>query len=284
MFEINDKVLANIKRTFAIPSKPELLIELQAHLMVREPDIERISELISQDVGIAGGVLKVVNSSSFGLPRSVTNIKQSALYIGLEGINSVVTALVLKQSLSGQQCSISLDKFWDKASDIANIAVFIGKHFKERLVPEDIYTAALFQDCGIPAMALKYTDYNEIIKISDNSTTINLAELEEQKYQTNHAVVGYFIASTWQLPRNICQQVLYHHDCTFIDKAEFDDQQLTFAVIKMAENIVNLRLSCRDLVDWLTIKDSILEALYFSEDDYQDLIEDIDKQFFSAID
>ena len=105
----------------------------------------------------------------------------------------------------------------------------------------------------------------------------------ELQYQTNHAVVGYFIASTWQLPRNICQQVLLHHDHSFLDKAEQGNEQLMFSVIKMAENIVNLHFSCRNSTDWIHLKDSVLEMLYFSEDDYKDMIEEIDEQLFEAI-
>jgi len=279
MFEVDEEVLEKVRRSFTIPSKPELLIELQIQLKSAEPNMNRIADIISQDVGIAGGVLKVVNSAAFSLPRSVTNIKQSVLFLGLTGTHSVVSALVLKQSLSAPKCSISLNNFWDKASIVANIAVFIGKHFKDRLPAEDIYTAALFQDCGIAAMALKYSDYKKVLSASENSDKYTLAETEEQTYQTNHAVVGYFIASTWQLPRSICQQVLLHHDHSFLNKAEQDNEQLMFSVIKMAENIVNLHFTCRNTTDWQQLKNSVLEMLYFNEDDYQDMIEDSEHLF-----
>lgn len=279
MFEVDEKVLEKIRRSFTIPSKPELLIKLQLQLKSAEPNMNRIADIISQDVGIAGGVLKVVNSAAFRLPRSVTNIKQSVLFLGLTGIHSIVTALVLKQSMNTLKCSISLDNFWDKASLVANVAVFIGKNFKDRLPAEDIYSAALFQDCGIAAMALKYSDYKKVLSASDNSDKYTLADIEEQAYKTNHAVVGYFIASTWQLPRNICQQVLLHHNHDFLNEAEQDNEQLMFSVIKMAENIVNLHLTCRNSTDWAQLKDPILEALYFNEDDYQDMLEDSEHLF-----
>ena len=281
MFEVDEKILENVKRSFTIPSKPALLIELQAQLQLTEPNINRIADIISQDVAIAGGVLKVVNSAAFGLPRSVTDIKQSTLFLGLTAVHAVVTTLILKQSMSTQTCCIALDSFWEKASYIANAAVFIGKHFKDQLVPEDIYTAALFQDCGIPAMALKYSDYNTVLRIADNSDKYTLAEIEDHKYKTNHAVVGYYIASTWQLPRSICQQVLLHHDLNFLATQAQHDKQLMFSVIKMAENIVNLHFTCSNISDWLQLKALVLDNLDFSEDDYNDMIEDLE-HFFEA--
>lgn len=277
MFKVDEKVLEKVKSGFTIPSKPELLIELQAQLKLADPNINRIADIISQDIGIAGGVLKVVNSAAFGLPRSVTDIKQSTLFLGLTGIHSVVTALVLKQSLSAKKCSISLDSFWEKASHLANAAVFIGNHFKKRLAAEDIYTAALFQDCGIPAMALKYANYNDVLIMSDKTDKYTLADIEEHAYKTNHAVVGYYIASTWQLPRSICQQVLLHHDSRFLDETEQSNEQLMFSVIKMAENIVSLSLTFTNTADWNQLKDRVLETLDFSEDDYNDMIEDTEQ-------
>jgi HD-like signal output (HDOD) protein len=280
MFEIDAEVLAHVKRTFTIPSRPELLVNLQNQLKSGDPDINKIAEIISKDVGVAASVLKVVNSAAYGLARSVTDIKQSTVFLGLNGINTLVTGLTLKQSMDNNKCCISLDSFWDKASHVANVAMFIskgviGQKFKNQIAPEDIYTAALFQDCGIPAMAAKYQDYDKVITVSQNTDKYTLAEIEEYRYKTNHAVVGYFISSTWQLPRPICQQVLLHHDRQFLDKTTQDCDQLMFAVIKMAENMVSRFHSCQDTTDWLHYRGLILELLDF--DDYNDLFEDVEK-------
>lgn len=279
MFEVDEQVLANVKRSFTIPSRPELLIELQNQLKSKDADINHIAQIISKDVGVAAGVLKVINSAAFGLSRTVTDIKQSTMFLGLAGIHSLVMGLLLKQSNSGAKCCISLDKFWDRATHVADAAMFIGQRFKGRIVLEDVYSAALFQDCGIPALALKYPDYHKIIDVSENNDRYTLAEVEEHKYRTNHAVVGYFISSTWQLPRHICQQVLLHHDRTFLDQPDQSNSQLMFAVIKMAENIINLHHSCRDVADWRHHKNPVLDALDFDEDDYRDMIDDIEHLF-----
>ncbi|NQZ09730.1 MAG: HDOD domain-containing protein [Algicola sp.] len=277
MFEVDEKVLDNIKRSFTIPSKPELLIDLQNQLKLAEPDINLISDIISKDVGIAAGVLRVVNSAAFGLPRSVTDIKQAAMFLGFGGVHSVVIALVLKQSMSKHTCCISLDSFWDKACNVANVAMFIAKHFKDRIAPEDVYTAALFQDCGIPAMALKFQDYFKILKVADKTVKYTLAELEERKYKTNHAVVGYFISSTWQLPRPICQQVLRHHDRTFLSNLDHSNDQLIYAVIKLAENAFSHHHNGEDTPDWSYCQESVLEVLEFDDDELKDIVEDIEE-------
>ena len=281
MFEVDEQVLENVRRSFTIPSCPELLIQLQAHLNSPDPDIHYVAELVSKDVGIAAGVLKLVNSAAFGLPRRVVDIKQSAIFIGLSGIYSVVTGLSLKQSYRADQCCISLDKFWDRAALVAQIAMHIGGKYKDILSLEEIYTAALFQDCGIPAMALKYRDYYALFGQSEYDSQYSLAELEEYAYKTNHAVVGYFISSTWQLPRHICQHVLLHHDRRFFDTQRSVEQKLLFAIIKMAENIVNQHYCCIDLADWSEFKAPVFEVFAIDDDGYADIVDGVE-HFFSV--
>lgn len=281
MFEVDEQVLENVKRSFTIPSRPELLLELQNHLNSKDPDINRVADIVSKDVGIAAGVLKLVNSAAFGLARTVSNIRQSAMFIGLNGIYSVVTALVLKQSFNANECSISLENFWDRAAIVAQVAVQIGNRFRGNLSQEEIYTAALFQDCGIPAMALKYQDYNNVLGQGEYDTQYNLAELEEHTYKTNHAVVGYFISSTWQLPRNICQHVLLHHDKTFFEQQHEADEKRLLAIIKMAENIVHQHYCCNDLADWYWLKEPIFDLFEIDDDDYLDVVDDVE-HFFHA--
>jgi HD-like signal output (HDOD) protein len=284
MFEVDDDVLAHVKRTFIVPSRPELLIELQKQLTSAHANINQIAEMISKDVGVAASVLKVVNSAAFGLHRSVTDIKQSVMFLGLSGIHTLVTGLVLKQSMGKSECCIELDSFWDRASHIANVAMYISKgviaqKFKHAIAPEDVYTAALFLDCGIPAMATKYPDYQKVLAVSEKTTKYTLAELEEHKYKTNHAVVGYFISSTWQLPRPICQQVLLHHDKAYLDKSEHGVEQLIFCVLKMAENLVSLHHCSRNTADWQYYQNPVLDLLEMDEDDYRDISEDIEHLF-----
>lgn len=282
MFEIDDAVMAHVKRTFTVPSRPEVLIGLQQHLQSGAPDINELAELISRDIGVAAGVLKVINSAAYGLARSVTDIKQAAKYLGLSAIHTLVTGLALKQSTDKNQCCIALDSFWDKATHVANVATYIARerlpsHLRQLFTPEDVYTTALFRDCGIPAMAVKFQDYNDVMAVAEKSDKWTLAEIEEHKYQSNHAVVGDFISSTWKLPRHICQQVLRHHDRQFLAEPEVNAEQVMFAVITLADNLVTRFHNCHDTVEFNHFSHAIFELLEMDEDDYCDLLEDIER-------
>lgn len=57
-------------------------------------------------------------------------------------------------------------------------------------------------------------------------------------YQTNHAVLGYFISSSWHLPKEICQLILQHHDNRYLLSNVDDEYKIAFATLKAAENMV----------------------------------------------
>ena len=274
MLEVDEKVLKDIGRGFSVPAQPTLLLELQELIKSDEPNLDDIANLVAQDVAISATILKTINSPLYGLARTIADIPQSVRYIGLNGIISLVTSNLLKKSYSAQDCSIALDDFWDNASNIANMAVYIGQKLKRRVAKEKLFTLGLFHDCGIPVMAMKYSDYQETLDHAEKTPSETLTEIEESVYQVNHATIGYYVASSWRLPVDICQLVLRHHDRNFLAKLDSSEAQTCFAVLKIAENIAHLHKHFRPATDWSFIQDTVFTVLDCDEYDFQDLMED----------
>jgi len=278
MLEVNQQVLSDIGRGFSVPAQPDLLLKLQSLMAEQEIDLNAIADTISQDIAVSSTILKTINSPLYGLARTISDIKKSVRYIGLNGINTLVTSSLIKQSFLQNDCSIELDSFWHNASNIANTAVHIGKTIKQKLSSEKLFTLGLFHDCGIPVMAMKYNDYQNILEHAQDTPSTTLPEVEEGIYGVNHATVGYYVATSWRLPKDLCQLILRHHDREYLFKIDGSENQLCFAILKLAENIVNLHKHFRDSADWAYVQDSVLTVLDIDEDDVQDIIEDVSEQ------
>lgn len=274
MLTVDDNVLADISKGFSVPAQPQLLLALQNLMSEDDPSINDVSELIAQDVGVSAKIIKTINSPVYGLARSISDIHQAARYIGVKGIMSLVTSSLIVKSFRQDQCGIALDEFWNNSTNIANTSVFIGKQLKHKLSLEKLFSIGLFHDCGIPIMAMKYSDYQDTYEHAMNTPSEPLTHIEESVYQVDHATIGYYVASSWRLPRDICQVILCHHDRRQLDKLNNSAHQFYFAVLKMAENIVHSHKNFRDSTDWPYIKDSVLTLLDIDEDFYQDLAED----------
>ena len=281
MLNVDDNVLKDIAKGFKVPAQPQLLVELQQLTKTSDPNLDLIAEKISQDVGISATILKTINSPFYGLSRSIADIPRSVKYIGLSGIISLVTSKLLKNSFDQSQCSVELDEFWENANNIANTSVFIAKRLGKNVSPEKLFSLGLFHDCGIPVMAMKYDNYAKVLKFAEETPSRTLSEIEERAYKVDHATIGYYVASSWHLPVDLCQLILRHHDRAYLHKFDGSEDQLCFAILKMAENITYQLKYFRPSSDWAFVCDSVLTLLDCDEEVLQDLIEDVTENISS---
>lgn len=277
MFNLDEKKMSEVISGYQIPVKPEILSHIQALMDEKDPSIEDISTLISSDVGLSAAILKIINSPFYGMNRRISEIKQAVMMLGLKTINGLVTALLLKASFKGDAC-ISLERFWDDAQDVANAMTYIGNKVKNELPVDMLYTIGLFQDCGIPLLALKYADYKDVLSEASR-LGVNSIQLEEAKYRTNHAVIGYYVATSWHLPKDICQLILQHHDPDFFNRVTDPKAQLPFAALKAAENMVEKVKRYNPSPDWADVGEAALDILGISPEDYGDLEDDFAELF-----
>ncbi|WP_170176785.1 HDOD domain-containing protein [Litorilituus sediminis] len=277
MIELDKEKMSSVVASFQVPVKPEILSEIQSRMDEEYPNIDEIAHLISSDVGLSAAILKIINSPFYGMNRRISEIKQAVMMLGLNTINALVTAVLLKSSFQGN-ASISLERFWDDALDVANAMTFIGSKIKAQIPIEMLYTIGLFHDCGIPLLALKYNDYKSIL-IEANSQGVNSIALEEKNYRTNHAVLGFYVASSWHLPKEICQLILQHHDENYLQQLDGSQEQLAFSALKAAENMVERVKRFKLAPDWHYLQTDVLNILGISQEDYTDLEEDFNEIF-----
>ncbi|AUJ71085.1 MULTISPECIES: HDOD domain-containing protein [Pseudoalteromonas] len=279
MIDIDDKVLNDLRGGFNLPAKPEILQALQNELSQPEPELFTVAEIIAADVGASAAVLKVINSPAYGLARTITDIKQAVMFLGVNCITQLVTGYLLKNAFEQSKCCISLQQFWDNAADISKAAMVVGHHLKASLPMENLQLLGLFHDAGIPAMAVKYPDYAEVIKQSIERPEQTLIYYEQQKYPVPHTVIGYFLATSWHLPKEICQMILRHHDVSYLEEQKDAQHVQTFAALKLAENLCFEAKHFRSAADWYLFKDKVMIELNLHEDEYQNLKDDVDEVF-----
>ncbi|KZN43647.1 HDOD domain-containing protein [Pseudoalteromonas luteoviolacea] len=277
MIDIDDKVLADLRSGFNLPAKPEILQSLQNELNQDEPELNRVADIISIDVATSAAVLKVINSPAYGMSRTITDIKQAVMFLGMNCITQVVTGHLLKSAFDQNDSCISLQRFWDSASEISQVAMLIGKKVRAQTPIEDLQLLGLFHDAGIPAMAMRFDDYGDVLSKAAQRPEHTLMQYEEQQYPTNHTVVGYYLASSWHLPKRVCQIILRHHDAMFFQDSESELEKQTMAILKLAENFTFEIKHFRSCADWYAFRDDVMLSLDLSDDDYTDIKEDVEE-------
>jgi HD-like signal output (HDOD) protein len=272
MLIIDQTVLDDIGRGFSVPAQPRLLLELLKLMAGPSPDPNAISEAISKDIAVSAAILKAINSPRYGLARTVTDIKMSVNYIGIYGVVMLVTGSLLKKSFDPVNCSINLENFWLLNSDIANIAMSLGKRLKPTIAKDKFFSLGLFHDCGIPVMSMKYKGYQALLDQAVSKPEQTLTVIEEEKYSVNHAIIGYFVASSWRIPRDVCQIILRHHDRAFLDIIDNSQAQDLYAILKLSENIASLFHTDFESADWSFVQDKVMAVLKLDEISIKSLI------------
>lgn len=116
----------------------------------------------------------------------------------------------------------------------------------------------------------------KIIKQSYAAIDRSITDVENELIQTNHAVVGYYVAKSWNLPNHISQAIHEHHNIKKITAEDSQNAQrkTLIAILKMAENICgnyrNLGQQQEDY-EWQQIAESILVYVGLSQYEYENM-------------
>ena len=266
-----DKVLSGLK----IPPQPTVLTELRKEQAKTEPDLKIFADLISKDVALSAAVLKTINSPFFGMRREIRSIQQATMLLGLINVVNLVTGLVLRHSFGGQS-SISMESFWDTATEIANVSFVVASRL-DVPNPDECYMLGLFHDCGIAVFAQKYPDYKQIFDQRFDHGKI-LTDLEDQRYHTNHTVIGYYLAKSWHLPEPVTQAILAHHDpADLFGRA--DDQHRRNQLLGVLRIALTFSFQCHQAStedhEWERVANEVLQYFGLTGQEFEDLRSDL---------
>lgn len=259
-----------------IPPVPEILSRLHGELQKDDPEMAQIATIIAQDVGMAGLVLKTVNAPFFGLQAKVQTIQNAVSILGMNYTVAIVAGLALKHSFE-QTEGEKPPRFWDSPSNIAVVAAAISK--KLRLCkPDEMYTLGLFHNVGHALMTQKFDDYLPFLEAHLNLDGVIIADAENQQYQCDHGVVGYYLAVSWGLDRVLAQVIRDHHstaDMLHSEGQKVTDQKNALAVLKLAEHVDKRFWGMTPDAEWQLVGDQVLDYLGLSSVDYEDICDEM---------
>ncbi|ARU54861.1 MAG: HDOD domain-containing protein [Pseudomonadales bacterium] len=273
--ELTEEQIKNILQGIKIPPQPQILVDLQMEQAMPDPDIRQIARLVSQDVGLSGTMLKFVNSPFFGLSNKITSIEQAVSLLGLNSVINILNGLSIKGEMTDEKIA-SLTRFWDTANDIAMVSATIAKQIGYHS-PDAAYSLGLFHNAGIPLMYSRFDNYDDIMQEAYSGVDIRIIDTENRLLNTNHAVIGYYTAKSWNLPRLICEVIAEHHSAqTIFEKkdGQNQDKKTLLAILKIAEHICgNYRVLGNQNIDyeWQASGDDILEYVGLTSIDIGDM-------------
>ena len=194
--------------------------------MLDDPKVtpENIAEAIKFDQAIAINVLRLCNSSYFGLSRSITDIQEALIYIGLSRFREILVLSGTKQyfenKISGYE--VNRGELWGYSLSSAIIANELCALLNIESCQE-IFLAALLHDLGKLILSEYITESLSEIHSKVENEGLTFIEAEKEILGYDHAELGALILEQWGFSKPVIDAVRKHHEASSENDTVIDD-------------------------------------------------------------
>jgi len=269
-----------VSKALIIPPCPTVLIELQNLLKTQEPDINYLIKVIKRDLALYTILLSAANSPIYRRSQAIKSIEQAIIILGTEKLATLIQTVILRSELD--QAAIP-EEFWSSCTEVASICSVIAEQFI--LVDSELaYKVGMLHATGMAVMMRNFSHYSLFVKKNNNLDAKKLCYLERETFGTDHYHQGYELTKTWNMDENAALAVRYQPITLAVlkDPKHLPPEVPTLlALLKLAKYISNeYRLYWKMTEQQSELKqlDSILDHLDISQDDFQDLRDQLSDQ------
>ena len=195
-----------------LPSLATVRDQLYRELLSADASVATIGDLVDQDIAISAKLLKLVNSSFFGLPQRVTSAAAATRLLGL----NVVRELVISETLFSREQApampgFSLEAMRDHATATASFARAIAiAEGQDDAWQADARIAGQLHDIGQLVLAANMPDdYRRALQLA-SERSIQPSAAESEVFGASHAEVGAYLLGVWGTPDPIVEAVALH--------------------------------------------------------------------------
>jgi HD-like signal output (HDOD) protein len=204
-------VIEILKRSAAIPSLPQVAARFLEIIQNPDFDYGEVVEVLSSDPGTAGEILRLANSSFFGVTRHVSSLSQALTLLGLRRVRSLVLGRYIVDSLERHAPThIEISYFWRRSLTCAVLSGQLAAVLEPQL-REEAFISGLLADLGVIILdEAMPTDYGPIAAEYRPDGEAELARQETALIAISHAQASALVLAHWQLPDLVCEAVSWH--------------------------------------------------------------------------
>lgn len=207
--EKTTKILENINN---LPTISGVMFETARLLEDPTTSTTTLSKTIGRDQGLATKLLAISNSPLYGLPRKVSTIDFAILVIGYHDVKNIIVALSMMDAFKNMNdANLNYKDLWLHSFLVGTFSRRIAIDLELRVIGE-VFISGLLHDLGI-AVIHKYF-HSAFVKILEmvKKENYSFIDAEVENLGMSHAAIGNFLTEKWNLPVQLCQTILHHHN------------------------------------------------------------------------
>jgi HD-like signal output (HDOD) protein/GGDEF domain-containing protein len=238
-------------RAVTLYSRPTVALELMR--LTDQPGVEAsaLRDCVAQDPALTCKILRVVNSSLYGLHRPVADLNQAIGLLGIKPLKLLVLGFNLPDALFAEVAARELEWYWTNTLTRAVAARLIAEQVW-RQSGDEPFIAGLLQDIGILVLLRELGEPYAKFLTGVIDEKCHLASLEQDTLGFDHVQLSAALLSRWQLPERLVAAIAAPKKLTRLSRmmpAEGDLPQILHLAEMLMELVGQRRLNV--LVDLL---------------------------------
>ncbi len=205
-------ILKKLNSIEDLPTLPAIALEVNKMLEDYDTSINKLSGKLEKDLAMVSKILKLVNSSFFGLRSKVGSISHAVVVLGFNTIRnavvsiSIVDAFCIKEDLD----DFDITDFWKHALAVAVTSKYLAEKSRACAV-DDCFIGGLLHDMGKIVLVQHFEDLFRKVWLAVKEDNLSFYEAEKNENPVDHARIGGHLAKKWQLPIGLVDAIRCHH-------------------------------------------------------------------------
>lgn len=220
-------------QTSMLPPVPKVVSELLDKLDDPNADIHTIAQSLSRDQVLVAKVLRMANSSYYGVSGTIGNVDDAIKMLGLIQVQIIVITCGVSGAFAKVK-GLQLGQFWRSSLLAGMIARFLAVETREN--PGFAFTAGLMHSIG---QLLIHAGFPEVgAELERSSAQHNLLErrdAEKEILGVDHQEIGAELARRWNFPLPIQRAIRFYLDPDSTEAAPLS--RLVFIAAMIAQSL-----------------------------------------------
>jgi HD-like signal output (HDOD) protein/GGDEF domain-containing protein len=238
MNDVTSRVEQIATRAAALYSRPTVALEIVRLTSEPQVDPRVLKELLEKDPALTCKILRVVNSSFFGLRCEVADLNQALNVLGNKPLRLLVLGFSLPDELFAEMAAEQLKWYWRTTLTRAVAA----RHLATELwgdLGDEAFIVGLMHDIGILALLREFRQpYAKLLSrvIEQRS---DLATLERDSLGFDHVELSAALMKHWHLPQRLVDAVAASKQLDRLEHAISVDAELA-RILHLADLLTQL--------------------------------------------
>ncbi|MES3032965.1 MAG: response regulator [Gemmatimonadota bacterium] len=208
----------------AIPRPPVTVQALEKVLADPDAGVIAVAAVVGRDAALTARLLRVVNSSFFGVGRQVTRVDAAVNFMGVSLVRAITLADGATRSFNVAPDVLDLDEWNMHAVRVAASArdITLAVCPNDRVLGDEAFLAGLLHDVGQVVLAGVVPRIWQQLERQAITEQVPLQEIEARHGRVSHALVGAYLLGLWGLPSSVVEAVAFHHTPGRLTPPQFD--------------------------------------------------------------